>query len=260
MAVRRPVGHRDRVLPVVAEDLPALRPWFAPERPGPIIFAHIAATGHGGCRVDSLPRPRAVLAEVGGNYALRGDPDAVEPAELADVAGFVEAPPEWLPRLCESDPATRIWPRVVAALPPDAPLPPARAEVHRLTDADADLLAALPADLAWIHATWGGPDGMLAAAVGHATVVDGRIASVAVPFYRGARHEDIGVVTAAEHRRHGLSVACAAAVVADIRARGRVPTWSTSPDNAGSLAVAERLGFVHVRNDVLYAVRTTIPT
>jgi RimJ/RimL family protein N-acetyltransferase len=245
---------------VTPQGLPALRPWFTPERPGPIIFAHIEATGQGGCRVDRLPHPRAVLAEIGGNYALRGDPDALPAAELADVVGFVEAPPQWLPRLRESDPGSGIWPRVVATLPPDAPLRPPPTEVRRLTDVDADLLAALPDELAWIHATWGGPAGLLAAAVGHAAVVDGRIVSVAVPFYRGDRYEDIGVVTAAEHRRRGLSTACAAAVVADIRSRGRVPTWSTSPDNTGSLAVAERLGFRHVRDDVLYAVRTPIPT
>ena len=49
------------------------------------------------------------------------------------------------------------------------------------------------------------------------------------------------------------------AVVADIRARGRRPTWTTSPDNTGSRAVAARLGFVHVRDDVLYAVGVPIP-
>ena len=51
----------------------------------------------------------------------------------------------------------------------------------------------------------------------------------------------------------------AAAVVADVRSRGRTPTWTTSPDNRASLAVAARLGFVQEREDVLYAVRTTIP-
>jgi RimJ/RimL family protein N-acetyltransferase len=39
-----------------------------------------------------------------------------------------------------------------------------------------------------------------------------------------------------------------------------VPTWSTSPDNTGSRGVAARLGFVHERDDVLYALRTPIPT
>lgn len=83
--------------------------------------------------------------------------------------------------------------------------------------------------------------------------------AVAVPFFIGTRYEDIGVVTHAEHRRRGLSAECTRAVVADIRIRGHIPTWTTSPDNLGSLAVAERIGFVEDRTDVLFAVRTPIP-
>jgi predicted GNAT family acetyltransferase len=68
------------------------------------------------------------------------------------------------------------------------------------------------------------------------------------------------VVTDPGFRSRGLSTRCAAAVAADVRARGLVPTWTTSPDNTASLAVATRLGFVRHREDVLYAVRVPIPT
>jgi RimJ/RimL family protein N-acetyltransferase len=101
---------------------------------------------------------------------------------------------------------------------------------------------------------------MLAAAeVAYGATAGGVLASVAVPFYVGGGHEDIGVVTVPGRRRRGLSTACAAALIADVRARGRTPTWTTSPDNTASLAVAARLGFVPVRDDVLYAVRTAVP-
>lgn len=83
--------------------------------------------------------------------------------------------------------------------------------------------------------------------------------SVACSFYVGTEHEDIGVVTAPAFRGRGLSTACAAALATEIRARGRQPSWSTSPDNLASRAVAARLGFVHAREDVLYAVHTPIP-
>ena len=83
--------------------------------------------------------------------------------------------------------------------------------------------------------------------------------AVATAFFVGIEHEDIGVVTEPGYRGRGLSTSCAAAVVADIRARGRRPTWTTSPENAGSRAVAARLGFVHARDDVLYAVGVPIP-
>jgi RimJ/RimL family protein N-acetyltransferase len=253
------LGHRGRVLPVPPDDLAALRPWFAPERPGPLVFEHLLRTGVGSCAVDRRREPRVVLAETGGNYALRGDPDAVSPADLAGITGFVDAAPQWRPALERSASPVLVWDRVIAVLPGSAALPAPRPEVRRLTAADADRLAALPGDIAWIHTTWGGVDGVLAAGVAHGAVVDGAIVSVAVPFYCGRTYEDIGVVTAEGHRRRGLSAACAAAVVADIRARGRIPTWTTSPDNAGSLAVAQRLGFVHERDDVLWAVRTAVP-
>jgi RimJ/RimL family protein N-acetyltransferase len=240
-------------------DVPALSFWFAPERPGPLIYQHVARTGHGRCRVDRWPDPRVVLAELPGNYALRGEPDAIAPEELADITGFVEAPPAWLPALRATDPGTAEWDRVIAVLPAEVPTPPPDPRVRRLTPDVAPALRGLSPDSAWISETWGGPDGLLAAEVAHGVLAGGRIAALAVPFYVGNGHEDIGVVTEPAHRRRGLSAACAGTLVADIRARSRVPTWSTSPDNTGSLAVAARLGFRRVREDVLYAVRTAIP-
>jgi hypothetical protein len=248
------------VLTVPTADLPALRPWFTPERPGPLVYAHLLRSGLGECLVDRWPDPRVVLARTADNYALRGDPDAVTPGHLAGVRGLVEAPPEWLPVLEASASQVGPWPRVIAALPPDAPATAPHPAVRRLGPADADLVAALPADIDWIHESWGGAERMLAEGVAHGAVVDGELASVAVAFHQGFDHEDIGVVTAEAHRRRGLSAAAAAALVSDIRGRGRVPSWSTSPDNTGSRAVASRLGFVPVRDDVLYAVRIPVPS
>ncbi|OLT14582.1 hypothetical protein BJF78_18425 [Pseudonocardia sp. CNS-139] len=247
------------MLTVPPGDLPALRHWFAPERPGPTIFEHVVRTGHGRCRVDRWPQPRVVTAELPWNYALRGDPAKASPDDLADVVGFVDAGASWLPVLRASDPGTGTWERVHAVLPDAVAVPDAAPDVRLLGPADAPAFAALSPELSWIGETWGGTAGLLAARVARGVVVGGRVAALAVPFWVGAEHEDIGVITEPEHRRRGLSAACAAAVVADIRGRGRVPSWSTSPDNTGSLAVAARLGFTHVRDDVLYAVRAPIP-
>lgn len=248
------------VLPVPTADLPALHRWFAPERPGPLVFAHLVRTGLGECWVDRWPRPRVVLARTADNYALRGDPSAVTPGDLANVQGLVDAMPEWLPTLRRAaSQRIGVWPRIIAALPAGVPTPAAHPAVRRLTPADTDRVAALPDDLAWIHESWGGVERMLAEGVAHGALVDGNVVAVAVAFHCGHEYEDIGVVTVEDHRRRGLSAACAGAVIADIRARGRTPTWSTSPDNTGSRAVAARLGFVPDRDDVLYAVRTPIP-
>jgi GNAT superfamily N-acetyltransferase len=228
------VAEDGGVLDVAAADIGG---FFLPERPGPLIQPHIAATGVGRCRADRWPDPRTVIAELpGDNVAVRGVPMVVE-----DLAGLVEAPPEWLPALRESDPATALWPRLISALPPTAELPPPRAGVRRLGPGDAPALEHLDPSIAW-----GAFDGDV-------------LASVACVFFVGRQHEDVGVVTEAASRGRGLSTACAAAVAAEIRARGRTPTWATSPDNAGSRAVAAHLGFAHVRDDVLYAVRIPIP-
>jgi GNAT superfamily N-acetyltransferase len=241
--------------------LPALGAWFAPERPGPMMFEHVARTGNGRVLLDRWPAPRVVLVALpGGNYALRGEPSAFEPAGFDDVVGLVEAPPQWRPALRVLDPATGEWPRVVAALPDDVPVPAPAAQVRLLGATDTAALDALTPESAWIHETWGGAAGLAAAGVARAVLVDGRAVSVAVPFYVGGAHEDIGVVTEAGYRGRGLSRACAAALLGDIRGRGRRPSWTTSPDNAASLAVAARLGFVHHRDDVLHAVRVPVPS
>jgi len=235
-----------------------LRPWFTPERPGPLVFEHVARTGHGRVRVDRWPDPRVVVAELPGNISLRGDPEHLSSGDLAELTGFVDAPPEWLPALRASDPGAAPWDRLIAVLPSSAPAPPGP-DVRLLTTDDAPALAGLSTDSSWIAETWGGVPGMLAAGVARGVLVDGKVAAIAVPFYVGGTYEDIGVITEPDHRRRGLSTACAGALIADIRARGHVPTWSTSPDNAGSRGVAARLGFVHERDDVLYALRTPIP-
>lgn len=245
------------------ETWPTLAERLGEERPGPLVHEHVVRTGRGRIRVDRWPNPRVVLAELSGNYALRGAPDAPDPAELADVTGFVDAESDWLPVLRATDPGVAVWPRLMAALPSAAPLPNPDAgpdPVRRLGPADAAALRAHDRSGHWIWSTWGGPEDLAAAGIAHGAFVAGSLVSIAVPFYLGRRHGDLGVVTDPGFRGRGLSTRCAAAVAADLRARGLIPTWTTSPDNTASRAVAARLGFVACREDLLYAVRTPIPT
>ena len=115
-------------------------------------------------------------------------------------------------------------------------------------------LAALDEEIAWIWAPWENAGRLAASGLAYGAFDDGRLVSVATPFHLGAGFEDIGVVTEPGFRRRGLSTACVARVVADVRARGRQPSWSTSPDNAASLRVAEKFGARRDRDDVLYMV------
>jgi GNAT superfamily N-acetyltransferase len=247
------------VLPLPPADYPLLRPWFWPERPGPLVYPHVISTGRGRCHVDRLPGPRTVLAEVGGNYCVRGDADHLtDPAE--PIRGFVDGPEKFWTALRRLDPGAQVWERVIFELAREPTATPApTGAVRRLMAGDEAALTALSDDVGWIAATLGGPAGLARSGLGWGAFVGGRLASVAVPFYIGERYTDIGVVTEPEFRGRGLSTACAAEVVADIRRAGRIPSWSTGPDNLASLGVARRLGLQLVREDRLYAVRTPVP-
>ena len=103
--------------------------WFAPERPGPLIFAHLRRSGIGRVTVDRWPDPRLLLADAGGgNYALRGDPQVLAESaatgiDMTGIAGFIDAPPTFETALRLLDPALGRWDRVIA-VPPSPSLPP----------------------------------------------------------------------------------------------------------------------------------------
>ncbi len=56
-----------------------------------------------------------------------------------------------------------------------------------------------------------------------------------------------------------LSTACSAKPCEDVRARGRTPSWTTSPKNATRVRVAEKLGFTFARNAHLYVIGIDVP-
>jgi GNAT superfamily N-acetyltransferase len=244
------------MVPISQAQLTTLEHWFVPDRPGPLVGLHVIRTGNGTCLVDRWPDPRALLVETAGNYSLAGDPAVLAPAELRGrIAGFVEAPPHFVPLLRAAYPNLLVWDRVVHSLagaPRPAPAP--GQPVRRLVPGDAAGLAALGADTRWVSKTWGGPEGLAASGAAWGAFAGDRLVSVACVFFVGDRYEEIGVATEQGFRRRGLSTACAAAVCADILRRGRIPSWTTSPDNAASLRVAAKLGFTVERPDRLYLI------
>jgi hypothetical protein len=126
--------------------------------------------------------------------------------------------------------------------------------VRRLGPADADALAALGSDAAWIHAGWGGPAEL--AASGHGWAASdraGQLLAVACTHFRGTQYEDVAAYTRPGHRRHRLGLACVTALCTDIEARGHVPSWNCSVHNRASRLLAWTAGFRLVREYVHHA-------
>ena len=247
---------------VPAQEHAALRSWFRPERPGPLVGLHVINSGHGALWVDRRRSPRLVKAAVAGNITLLGDPAALSADDMPHpLTGFIEAADPFLPRLRARYPTLQWWYRLIFEQQQAVPLPaaPAGASVRRLGPADGAALASLASEIAWIYKTWGGPAGL--AASGHAwgAFVEGRLTSVACSFFVGDAYEDLGVVTGRAYRRRGLSTACAAGLCADVWARGRTPSWTTAVENEASIRVADKLGFVLQRQDRLLLLNLPPP-
>jgi GNAT superfamily N-acetyltransferase len=251
------------LVPLTPGQLATLRHWFLPERPGPLVAQHVMATGHGSCLADRWPDPRALVVETGGNWTLAGNPGALDPAALRGrIVGFVETPAKFELLLEAATRELHVWPRVVLALEGPVQPPPGHRgghQVRRLGPGDAGALAGLGDETGWIANSWGGPGGLAASATAWGAFASERLVAVACPFFVGAVYEDLGVATEPGFRGLGLSTACAAAVCQDVRRRGHIPSWTTSPDNAASLQVAVKLGFRRQRDDRLLVADVPIP-
>jgi RimJ/RimL family protein N-acetyltransferase len=250
------------LIQLTPQHYPALREWFLPEQPGlALVGLHILNTGNGACFVDRWPEPRIILANTAGNYILAGDPTALDPADLQkQVAGFVQASIQFEPLFRAAFPTITVWDRVIAELT-DKPRVSrtGAALVRRLQAGDIYLLWGLNLEMAWIWKTWGGPAALAAAEYAWGAFIDSRLVSIACTFFVGDQYEELGVVTDPAFRGLGLSAACAGALCEDIRARGRRPSWSTSPDNIASLRVAEKLGFTITGHSFLYVAGIAVP-
>lgn len=239
-----PPGHRG-----------TLRSLFLPERPGPQFALQALRESRDECLVDRWPDPRAVALVVPGGLVLVGDPSAIRPADLRALAfkGMIEAPAAFVPLLqaAYSDLHPRF--RIVGTLEGGSiPPVPAGTVVRRLVAGDERLARKLHSNGKWIWRHHRDPEAMVRSGLAWAAIVDGTCSSIALPFTRGDRYEDLAVFTGPDFRGMGLSPACVAFLVEDVKRRGRTATWSTLADNLASLSVARKVGFQEKREDVVF--------
>ncbi|MEV7197623.1 GNAT family N-acetyltransferase [Streptomyces sp. NPDC093510] len=239
------------------QHLPAVPRWFTPGAPGPASLPeHVAATGVGRWWADRALDPRAVAVSCAGHVLLSGDPHSVVPDLLSPFAhSHVETPARFLPVLGSA--FDRVVPDermvYIHREPVEPPRPPRGVTVRRLTPADAPALAALGPGSAWIHDSWGGPEGLSASGHSWAAVErDGSVAAVACGYFTGQTYEDVAVLTTPERRRERLALACVTALCADITARGRTASWSCGRENRPSRLLAWTAGFRLHREYVQY--------
>jgi RimJ/RimL family protein N-acetyltransferase len=120
---------------------------------------------------------------------------------------------------------------------PDLPHP----LVRLLTLADVSMIQAAQPHESLEQIEWMLREGAIAGAI-----VDGQLVAWAHSYCMSPRHCDIGVFTHEAHRRRGFSSACTALVASVMQERGLIPVWSTGENNAGSRAVAGKIGFREV--------------
>lgn len=121
-------------------------------------------------------------------------------------------------------------------------------EVRQLELSDVDILAEFRKDPHRLgFKTF---EDLLANGLAAGAVVDGRLVALAHTNAVTAKYGDIGVYTDDAWRGMGFATASASIVARYIQDLGRTPVWSAGEDNATSLHIAAKLGFVDVSRRV----------
>ncbi len=101
---------------------------------------------------------------------------------------------------------------------------------------------------------WGSYDAYAAHGFGFALLVSGEIASTITAITVSRHHALINVATEPPYRRQGLATLVSACFVEAALERGLLPVWDTDDSNAGSIALARRVGFTEAESFVELAL------
>ena len=94
--------------------------------------------------------------------------------------------------------------------------------------------------------------------IGFCAKIEGSIICYAVSLIQCREGIDIGIETHPDFRNKGLATAIGAKLLVHCIERGIYPHWSTGYENATSIHLAEKLGYV--RDEVYEALRVPIKT
>ena len=243
------------MVPLDATGSEHARTWLeGPAAPGLLALEHALRHHRPGLWGDDARRPRAVVllrpGDDGWDAFGAGEP---RPAVgwLAGRGGPITllAPEAW-----EDPIRARVGPLSVSTVQtwaPTGPLRPApRIPTRRLSAGDAIPFA--EAAPPWALRGWGPVGALLEHGAAFGVPHAGGLAALAWIFDQSHRYDALAVATAPRFQRLGLGRAVASALIAHIvRDRRKFPLWSTSPENAASIALASSLGLALASSQTL---------
>ena len=84
---------------------------------------------------------------------------------------------------------------------------------------------------------------------------DGRPVSFCYPVWQTETQWDVSIDTLAPYRRRGLGAYAARTLIRHMRGMGRAPVWGALESNAGSRALAARLGFLEAAGIAVFTAK-----
>ncbi len=211
---------------------------------------------------DNWERPCVAAIAWRDRLVLAGDAKGNGWAEFVaslDFHGFIQCPEDFLPGLRRVAPGLAIWPRVRFVLRgPLREVPsPRNAQIRRVNLGDAPALEQI--EQSWVWKYWEDAEDFCRTATAYVAEVAAIAVSVVSIFVEYENHADLAVATHPSFRRKGLATAAAHALCTDIVAQGKIPVWSTSPDNIASSVIPRKLGFVEIPAHPMYVMNQEIP-
>lgn len=211
---------------------------------------------------DNWVKPRVAAIAWKDHLVLAGDANMdgwTKFVASVDFHGFIQCPEDFLPGLRRIAPDLAVWPRVRFVLhesPREVPYP-RNARIRKVGLSDAPALEQI--GQSWVWNYWEDAEDFCRTATAYVAVVETIAISVVSIFVEYENHADLAVATHPSFRRKGLATAAAHALCAELVAQGKVPVWSTSPDNIASSTIPRKLGFTEIPANPVYVMNHEIP-